>query len=126
MRYVDEGRLVDIAEPDGRPVHTDTITECIRLRDVWHAYPTVSLDSLVDPKIVADRIGRAAWRTPAPSTLISRPRRTGAQPRPSWVLLGYRWAPCVTRSITETRGRRFVSFPLWGKMLPADHPGDIS
>jgi hypothetical protein len=67
--YHNSGKLV--CHPDGRPVHADTITDRfnrlvdqagvkrIRLHDVRHTYATVSLDSGVDPKIVADRIGHA-------------------------------------------------------------------
>jgi integrase len=67
--YHDSGLLV--CHPDGRAVHPDTITDRfnrlvdragvkrIRLHDVRHTYATVSLDSGIDPKIVADRIGHA-------------------------------------------------------------------
>ena len=68
--YHDSGKLV--CHPDGRPVHADTITDRfnrlvdraavkrIRLHDVRHTYATTSqIDSGIDPKIVADRIGHA-------------------------------------------------------------------
>lgn len=67
--YYDAGWLA--CHPDGHPVHPQTITDRfnrlvdragvkhIRLHDVRHTYATVSLDSGIDPKIVADRLGHA-------------------------------------------------------------------
>jgi integrase-like protein len=73
--------------PDGRAVHPDTVTERfnrlvdragfkrIRLHDVRHTYATTSLDSGIDPKIVADRIGDANMAYTL--TIYTHPARTG-------------------------------------------------
>jgi Phage integrase family len=90
------------ATPNGRAVHPDTITtrynrivdpagvKRIRLHDVRHTYATVSLDSGVDPKVVADPIGHAH---PAVTLAIYTHRSTAAtaaQPKPS---RGCSWGP---------------------------------
>jgi integrase len=101
--YHDSGKLV--CHPDGRAVHPDTITtrfnrlvdragvKRIRLHDVRHTYATVSLDSGVDPKIVADRIGHANM---AYTLQIYTHRSTGkdrnAAETVAGVILGNRWA----------------------------------
>jgi integrase len=100
--YRDSGLLV--CHPDGRPVHPDTITDRfnrlvdqagvkrIRLHDVRHTYATLSLDSGVDPKIVADRIGHANM---AYTLQIYTHRSTGkdrnAAETVAGAILGARW-----------------------------------
>jgi integrase len=100
--YQNSGKLV--CHPDGRPVHADTITDRfnrlvdragvkhIRLHDVRHTYATVSLDSGIDPKIVADRIGHANM---AYTLTIYTHRSTGKDKRAAeavaGVLLGAGW-----------------------------------
>jgi integrase len=85
-------------------VHPQTITDRfnrlvdragvkrIRLHDVRHTYATVSLDSGVDPKIVADRIGHANM---AYTLSIYTHRSTGkdrpAAERVAGMLLGTGW-----------------------------------
>jgi integrase len=85
-------------------VHADTITDRfnrlvdraevkrIRLHDVRHTYATVSLDSGVDPKIVADRIGHANM---AYTLSIYTHRSTGKDKRAAetvaGVILGGGW-----------------------------------
>jgi integrase len=100
--YHDSGWLV--CHPDGRPVHPDTITsrfnrlvdragvKRIRLHDVRHTYATTSLDSGVDPKIVADRIGHANMAyTLAIYTHKSTGKDRGAAETVAGVLLGSGW-----------------------------------
>jgi integrase len=100
--YHNAGWLV--CHPDGRPVHPDTMTsrfnrlvdragvKRIRLHDVRHTYATTSLDSGVDPKIVADRIGHANM---AYTLSIYTHRSTGKDKRAAetvaGMLLGAGW-----------------------------------
>jgi integrase len=67
--YHDAGKPV--CHPAGRPVHPDTITarhnrlcdragvQRVRLHDIRHFYVTESLDAGIEPKVVADRVGRS-------------------------------------------------------------------
>ena len=110
--YHDTGLLV--CHPDGRPVHPDTITDRfnrlvdraevkrIRLHDVRHTYATMSLDSGIDPKIVADRIGHANMAyTLTIYTHRSTGKDRGAAETVAGVLLGAGWtcARCRTAYI---------------------------
>jgi integrase len=85
-------------------VHADTITDRfnklvdragvkrIRLHDVRHTYATTSLDTGVDPKIVADRIGHANMAyTLTIYTLRSTGRDRRAAETVAGVILGAGW-----------------------------------
>jgi integrase len=101
----DSGKLV--CHPDGRRVHSDTITDrfnqlvdraevnCIRLHDVRHTYATVSIGFGVDPKIVSDRIGHANMAyTLTLYTHRSAGKDRAAAQTVAGVLLGAGWT-CV-------------------------------
>jgi integrase len=101
--YQDSGKFV--CHSDGRPVHPGTITtrfnrlvdqagvRRIRLHDVRHTYATVSLDSGIDPKIVADRIGHANMAyTLAIYTHRSTGKDRNAAEAVAGVILGNGWA----------------------------------